>query len=357
MGEKFIGIAADAGSSLEFIESVKLDLFPDEVYVFTPQGKIMRLPAGATAVDFAYAVHTDIGNSCVAAKINRQLAPLSSPLVSGQTVEIVTNSRAQPSPAWLDFVVTRQARNSIRQFLKSQRKIESIALGENLLKQALKQHDLSLKKIPADVLQFVLEEAQLANLNELFTEIGAGNRLPALVSKRLADLALQRQEAGVALVEVPVEKPLIIKGTEGMMVTFAECCHPIPGDPIVGIMSGGAGIIVHSEQCSRLNKLRGRPEGYLTLRWDEHINQTFSAIIRVQAVDEPRLLAKMAASISDAKADISDVRVQNQGGQHYQLIFKLSVNDRVHLARVIRQLRRIPAITRISRGYNKEKPL
>lgn len=353
--KNLLELQQDAGSSLEFIESVKLDLFPDEVYVFTPQGKIMRLPAGATAVDFAYAVHTDIGNSCVAAKINRQLAPLSSPLISGQTVEIITNSRAQPNPAWLDFVVTRQARNSIRQFLKSQRKIESIALGENLLKQALKQHDLTLKKIPDAVIQFVLEEAQLTSLTELFTEIGTGNRLPALVSKRLADVALQRQEAGVVAVEAPVEKPLIIKGTEGMMVTFADCCNPIPGDPIVGLMSGGEGIIVHSEQCSRLDKLRGRPDAYLVLRWDDHITETFPVVIRVQAVDEPRLLAKMAAAISDAKANIFDVRVHNQGGQHYQLIFKLAVTDRVHLARVIRQLRRIPAITRISRGFSKEK--
>ncbi len=347
--KNLLELQRDTGSSLEFIESVKLDLFPDEVYVFTPQGKIMRLPAGATAVDFAYSVHTDIGNSCVAAKINRQLSPLSSALISGQTVEIITDSRAKPNPAWLDFVVTRQARNSIRQFLKNQRKTESIALGENLLKQALRQHNLSLKKIPSDVLQFVLEEAKFDNLIDLLAEIGLGNRLPALVSKRIADLSLQRRAADTSP-ETPKEKPLIIKGTEGMVVTFAECCSPIPGDPIIGIIVSGEGIIVHSEQCRRLDKLRGRPDTYMALRWDEHNQQTFQVTIRVEAVDEPRLLAKMAAAISDAEANISDVSVQNQHGSHYQLTFKLAVYNRVHLARVIRLLRRIPAVTRITRG-------
>lgn len=352
--KNLLELQRDAGSSLEFIESVKMDLFPDEVYVFTPQGKIMRLPAGSTVVDFAYAVHTDIGNSCVAAKINRQLAPLSSQLVSGQTIEIITNSRGQPNPAWLDFVVTRQARNNIKQFLKDQRKVESRALGEKLLKQALRHHDLAMKKISADVVQFVLQEAQLDNLEELYIDIGLGNRLPALVSKRLADLSLQYPSLGGTL-EAGHEEPLVIKGTEGMLVSFAECCSPIPGDPIIGILGGGEGIIVHSEQCSRLDKLRGRPDAYMSLRWDENIQQTFPVLIFVEAMDEPRLLAKMAATIADAEAEISDVRVQNQGGQHYQFIFKLAVRDRVHLAKVLRHLRHIPAVTRITRGFTQEK--
>jgi GTP diphosphokinase / guanosine-3',5'-bis(diphosphate) 3'-diphosphatase len=352
--KNLIELQKDSGSSLEFIESVKLDLFPDEVYVFTPRGKIMRLPSSATAVDFAYAVHTDIGNSCVGAKINRQPAPLSSPLLSGQTVEIITNPKAQPNPAWLDFVVTRQARNNIRHYLKNQRQVESVALGENLLKQALRQNHLNLKKIPKEALQFLLAETKLNSLIELLADIGLGNRPPALVAKRIADLTAQY--SGKEPEQEPdTEKSLIIKGTEGMVLNFAECCSPIPGDPIIGLMQSGEGIMVHAEQCWRLNKLREHPEAFMALRWDEHIDQTFPAIIQVEAIDEPRLLAKMAAAIADAQANISDVKVQNQGGLHYQLTFKLAVRNRVHLARVIKQLRLIPAVTRISRGLAEEK--
>ncbi|MBS0350300.1 MAG: bifunctional (p)ppGpp synthetase/guanosine-3',5'-bis(diphosphate) 3'-pyrophosphohydrolase, partial [Proteobacteria bacterium] len=351
--KNLIELQKDAGSSLEFIENVKLDLFPDEVYVFTPRGKIMRLPAGSTAVDFAYAVHTDIGNTCVGAKINRQPAPLSSPLVSGQTVEIITNTKVQPNPAWLDFVVTRQARNNIRHYLKNQRQTESVALGENLLKQALRQHHLNLKKISAEVLQFIIAEAKLNSLTELLADIGLGNRPPALVAKRIADLTTQCSDKKPEQ-KSDTERSLVIKGTEGMVLNFAECCSPIPGDPIIGLMQSGKGIVVHAEQCYRINKLREHPESFLALRWDEQTEHVFPAIIQVEALDEPRLLAKMAAAIADAQANISDVKVQNQGGLHYQFTFKLAVNNRVHLARVIKQLRLIPAVTRISRGLAEE---
>jgi GTP diphosphokinase / guanosine-3',5'-bis(diphosphate) 3'-diphosphatase len=348
--KNLLELQRDAGSSLEFIENVKLDLFPDEVFVFTPRGKIMRLPVGATPVDFAYAVHTDIGNSCVAVKINRVLSPLSSRLVSGQTVEIITNTHSHPNPAWLDFVVTRQARNGVRQFLKDQRKVESMALGEKLLKQALRQQNLSLKKIPMEVTQLALKEAQLTHLDELFTEIGLGHRLPALVSQRLVDLTVQYQATGgQSLLTAASSKPLAIKGTEGMAVTFAECCTPIPGDPIVGLLSGGKGMIVHAEQCSRLDKLRERPGSYMTLRWHEGVQQAFPLQMRVEALDEPRLLVKLATAIADAQADVSDIQVKHQGGRHYILIFKLSVRNRVHLAQVFRYLRRIPAVLNVRR--------
>ena len=352
--KNLLDLQRDAGSSLEFIENVKLDLFPDEVYVFTPRGKIMRLPVGATPVDFAYELHTDIGATCVAAKINRQLAPLSSSLVSGQTVEILTDPKGQPNPAWLDFVKTRQARHGIRQFLKGQRKVESMVLGENLLKQALRQHHLVLKKIPEEVVQFVLDEAQLENLSDLFMDMGLGNRFPKLVGKRLADLMAERQLGEKKLTTKP-EQALVIKGTEGMVVMFADCCQPIPGDPIIGLMSGGEGIVVHSEQCSHLDKLRGRPQALMALRWDEQIQQSFPLVIRVEAVDEPRLLAKIVAAIADVDASIADLGIQNQGGRYYQFVFKLGVRNRVHLAKVFRHLRRIPAVTRISRGHEKEK--
>jgi guanosine-3',5'-bis(diphosphate) 3'-pyrophosphohydrolase len=351
--KNLLELQRDTGSSLEFIENVKLDLFPDEVYVFTPRGKIMRLPAGATVVDFAYAVHTDIGNSCVAAKINRQLAPLSTRLSSGQTIEIITNSRGQPNPAWLDFVVTRQARSSIRQYLKDQRKTESIALGEKLLKQALRSHKLIFKKIPPAIVEYFLRETHLHSLPELYAEIGLGNRLPTIVSKRLADLVARQQGGNAEYVESN-HLPLVIKGTEGMLVSFAECCCPIPGDPIIGLFGNGEGIIVHAEQCSRLDRLRGRPQAFMPLRWHDDIQQTFSLFIRVEARDEPRLLANMAAAISDAHANITDMSVHRHDDRHLQFIFKLAIRDRMHLAQVLRHLRRIPAVSRIFRGLGKE---
>ncbi len=352
--KNLLELQRETGSSLEFIENVKLDLFPDEVYVFTPRGRIMRLLAGATVVDFAYAVHTDIGNSCVAAKINRQLAPLSSRLSSGQTVEIITNSRGHPNPAWLDFVVTRQARNSIRQFLKDQRKTESISLGERLLKQALRGQKLILKKIPENVIDYFLREIEINALSELFAEIGLGNRLPSLVSKRLADLVAMQKGGQAKYLESSADVPLVIKGTEGMLVNYAECCSPIPGDPIIGLFGIGEGIVVHAEQCSRLDRLRGRPNAFMTLRWYEHIQQTFPLFIRVETRDEPRMLANIATAIADARCNIIDIGIHRHDDRHLQFIFKLAIRDRVHLANVLRHLRHIPAVSRISRGLGKE---
>ncbi len=352
--KNLLELQRETGSSLEFIENVKLDLFPDEVYVFTPRGRIMRLPAGATVVDFAYAVHTDIGNSCVAAKINRQLAPLSSRLTSGQTVEIITNSKGQPNPAWMDFVVTRQARNSIRQFLKDQRKTQSISLGERLLKQALRSQKLILKKIPENIIEYFLREVEINALPELFAEIGLGNRLPSLVSKRLADLVSMHQGGQAKYLESSTNVPLVIKGTEGMLVNYAECCCPIPGDPIVGLFGNGEGIVVHAEQCSRLDRLRDRPNAFMTLRWYEHIQQTFPLFIRVETRDEPRLLANIAGAIADAHCNIIDIGIHRHDDRHLQFIFKLAIRDRVHLAQVLRHLRHIPAVSRISRGLGKE---
>ncbi len=237
--KNLLELQEDAANPLEFIENVKMDLFPDEVYVFTPRGEIMELPAGATAIDFAYAVHTDVGNNCVAVKIDRHLAPLSTPLVNGQTVEVITSSSGRPNPAWLDFVVTSKARGSIRHFLKSQRRTESIALGKQLLKKALGNYSLSLKKLSQPVINYTLKEMQLKSLDDLLEEIGLGNRMAALVAQRIAAVA---EEAEAETDMKPAEKaPLIIKGTEGLVVNFATCCYPVPGDPIVGIIDVGKG--------------------------------------------------------------------------------------------------------------------
>lgn len=338
-----------AVNSIEFIESVKVDLFPDEVYVFTPRGTIKELPAGATAIDFAYAVHTDIGNSCVAVKIDRQLAPLSSVLSNGQTVEVVTSSRARPNPAWLDFVVTSKARSGIRHFLKSQRKTESVEFGKQLLQKALKEHALTLKKIPQEIINYFLKETKLNHIEDLFEEIGLGNRVPQLVAQRLLDLTGQKKE-GVSFEEPRKQAPLVIKGTEGMVVEFANCCHPIPGDPIVGIMNIGKGITVHVDKCFRIAKLRRYPEQFLPLRWSEVAEGTFPVTVNVQLINERGVLAVVALAISDADANIEDIHFDERDGQHYLVNFKILVRDRKHLAQVLRNLRQSPSVVRIIRS-------
>lgn len=335
------------GSSLEFIENVKIDLFPDEVYVFTPKGAIMELPAGATAVDFAYSVHTDIGNTCVAAKIDRQLSPLSTVLSSGQTVEIITAPGARPNPAWLDFVVTGKARSGIRHFLKSQQRSESVALGKKLLNKALASLGLSLKKLSPESVQIILRETQLPTLDDILEDIGLGNRVAMIVANRFSSAM---SEKGIKQEINKEVKPLEIKGTEGMVVNYAPCCYPIPGDPIVGILNAGQGILVHTEQCRQVAKLRNHPERYIPVRWADKVQGEFMVAIRVEFVNQRGILAALALAIADAEANIDDVNVNERDGRHYMVTFKILVRDRVHLAQVMRNVRKVSGVLRISRG-------
>ncbi|MFQ6275448.1 bifunctional GTP diphosphokinase/guanosine-3',5'-bis pyrophosphate 3'-pyrophosphohydrolase [Coxiella burnetii] len=348
--KNLLELQEDAANPLEFIENVKMDLFPDEVYVFTPRGEIMELPAGATAIDFAYAVHTDVGNNCVAVKIDRHLAPLSTPLVNGQTVEVITSSSGRPNPAWLDFVVTSKARGSIRHFLKSQRRTESIALGKQLLKKALGNYSLSLKKLSQSVINYTLKEMQLKFLDDLLEEIGLGNRMAALVAQRIAAVA---EEAEAETDMKPAEKaPLIIKGTEGLVVNFATCCYPVPGDPIVGIIDVGKGIIVHVERCPSIAKLRRHPDRFMPLRWSEQVRAEFPALVRVQVVNERGTLAMLTLAIAEADANIEDIKVEEREGLHYIVTFRITVRDRKHLAKVLRRLRQVKQLVRIIRRFD-----
>ncbi|MGP3397580.1 bifunctional GTP diphosphokinase/guanosine-3',5'-bis pyrophosphate 3'-pyrophosphohydrolase [Coxiella burnetii] len=348
--KNLLELQEDAANPLEFIENVKMDLFPDEVYVFTPRGEIMELPAGATAIDFAYAVHTDVGNNCVAVKIDRHLAPLSTPLVNGQTVEVITSSSGRPNPAWLDFVVTSKARGSIRHFLKSQRRTESIALGKQLLKKALGNYSLSLKKLSQPVINYTLKEMQLKSLDDLLEEIGLGNRMAALVAQRIAAVA---EEAEAETDMKPAEKaPLIIKGTEGLVVNFATCCYPVPGDPIVGIIDVGKGIIVHVERCPSIAKLRRHPDRFMPIRWSEQVRAEFPALVRVQVVNERGTLAMLTLAIAEADANIEDIKVEEREGLHYIVTFRITVRDRKYLAKVLRRLRQVKQLVRIIRRFD-----
>ena len=346
--KNLLELQQSSGNSLEFIENVKVDLFPDEVYVFTPRGDIMELPGGATAVDFAYSVHTDIGNSCVAVKIDRQLAPLSTRLVNGQTIEVVTSIAGRPNPAWLDFVITSKARSGIRHFLKTQKRTESVQLGRQLLKNALSDVGLSLKKCPMELINFVVKETGLPSLDDLLEEIGLGNRAAALVAGRLQGLS--QDPSLQSSVMQTHDKPLVIKGTEGVVVHYATCCYPVPGDPVLGIMGMGQGITVHVDTCPQLTKLRRQRDRLLPLRWSSEAKGDFMASIHVQVINERGVLASMAQAIAEAMANIEDIEVQEKDGRHYNVNFKLLVTDRAHLADVIRSLRAVKAVTKIRRN-------
>jgi GTP diphosphokinase / guanosine-3',5'-bis(diphosphate) 3'-diphosphatase len=332
----------EAGSSEEFLESVKVDLFPDKVYVFTPKGTILRLPASATVVDFAYAVHTDIGNRCVAAKVDRRLTPLRTVLRNGQTVEIITAKGASPNPSWVNFVVTAKARTAIRHYLKSLRRTEAIALGAKLLQQALGEFSLALEDVSAEVQRAALGELGLKDLDELYEKIGLGERLAPLVARRLLPSAAQ-PGGGARLA------PLAIAGTEGLLVTYARCCFPVPHDPIFAFLSSGRGVVIHRENCVNVEDYSKHPENWLPVTWQATPDRLFSSELRVYVVNRTGVLAKVAAAIASTETNIDHVSIDEQDSDTAMLTFELRVRDRRHLARLVRVIRRMPDVARIER--------
>jgi GTP diphosphokinase / guanosine-3',5'-bis(diphosphate) 3'-diphosphatase len=331
------------GSSEEFMESVKVDLFPDKVYVFTPRGEIRRLPRNATAVDFAYSVHTDIGNHCVAAKIDRRLVPLRTPLRNGQTVEIITAKGATPNPAWVNFVVTAKARAAIRHYLKGLKHSEAVDLGKRLLTQALADLSLALKKIPEERLQAVAVELNLKSPQELFEKVGLGERLAPLVARRLLPPNSE------AVPEPSKTGALTIAGTEGMVVTYARCCFPIPNDPIMAYLSSGRGVVIHREACGNLHNYRKQPDKWLSVSWQQNLDRLFNVEVRIDVANRMGVLAAIASNIATTDTNIEHVAVDERDGDASTLIFDLQVRDRKHLAQVIRNLRKMPEILRVTR--------
>jgi RelA/SpoT family (p)ppGpp synthetase len=330
-----------AGNSLEFIESVKIDLFPDEVYVFTPKGRIMELPKGSTAVDFAYAVHTDVGNTCIACRINRRLAPLSEPLQSGATVEIVSAPGARPNPAWLNFVVTGKARTHIRHALKLQRRSESISLGERLLNKVLAGFNSRIEKLAPERVKAVLDEYRLEVIEDLLEDIGLGNRMAYVVARRLLS------EGGETLQSA--EGPLAIRGTEGLVLSYAKCCTPIPGDPIVGHLSAGKGMVVHLETCRNIGEIRHNPEKCIQLSWAKDVVGEFNVELRIELEHQRGLIALLAGSVNAADGNIEKISMDERDGRISVVLLTVSVHDRVHLARVIRKLRALKGVIHINR--------
>jgi len=338
-----------SGNSIEFIESVKLDLFPDEVYVFTPKGMILGLPSGATAVDFAYIVHTDIGNRCVAVKINRKFYPLSTPLTSGQTVEIITSPRGRPSPAWLDFIVTSKARSSVRHFLKHQRRTESIALGEQLLKKELKSLSLSLKKLPTEAIDAVLAESKCKTMQDLFEQVGLGNKPSPIVAHRFKGIVCDSGDYLFPESDDLSGSSLAIQGTDGVLLEFASCCGPIPGDPIVGVFDAGQGMQVHNDKCHYLSQYNKNPESLVALRWEKDIDQDFVTKIAVEMINRRGVLATLALAVSDEKGNIEDINVEDKDGQSYYVEITILVKNRVHLARILKRVKQISSLIKVYR--------
>lgn len=339
-----------AGNSIEFLENVKIDLFPDEVYVFTPNGEIREMPRGATAVDFAYAVHTDVGNHCVAVKIDRRLMPLRTELLNGQTIEIITAKGTRPNPGWLDFVVTAKARSTIRHYLKNLQLDESITLGQRLLEKSLRAFDVEMEKISKQQFEALLKDYGLDSVSELLSDIGLGNRIPALVARSL--LQTNGEKAEIVEQEASGQHPLVIKGTEGAVVSLAKCCRPIPGDPVLGFVTAGRGIVIHSETCKNVAEYRKLPEKWVDVQWDDNVEGEFPVELRLLVLNQRGVLATVAAAISEIGANIEHVTMEERDGLHSSLSFIVAVTGRKHLARVMMRLRNIELVERISRMHH-----
>jgi GTP pyrophosphokinase len=334
-----------SGNSEEFLETVKIDLFPDKVYVFTPKGDILRLPRGATAVDFAYAVHTDVGNRCVAAKIDRRLVPLKTILRNGESIEIVTARGARPNPNWVNFVATAKARNAIRGYLKSLQGDEARDLGRLLLSQALRPHSMSLRKISRAKRRALMEELGFTDINDLYEEIGLGRRLAPIIAGMLAESGDDEAKP------LTGHKPLEISGTEGLVVTYSRCCSPIPDDEIVGFMTSGRGIVIHRTNCHNLAEYSREPSKWIPVSWKPRIKGEFSSEIWVRTFDRVGMLAELAGKISSTGTNIEHVRVDSDDDSSL-LAFRLKVRNRKHMAQVMRSIHGTPGVVRVTRNIS-----
>ncbi len=341
--QSLLELQQSAGNSFEFIESVKSDLFPDEIYVFTPEGRIVELPMGATAIDLAYAVHTDIGHACVGARVDRQPHPLSQPLSSGQTVEIITAPGARPNAAWLNFVVSSKARAKIRQLLKNLKRDESVILGRRLLNHALGL-GRKITDISSENIQHQLTRMKLASMDDLLAEIGLGNTMSLVVARNLLGSPASTPLFGA--------RKLPVKGADGVLLTFAKCCHPIPEDPIIAHISPGKGLVIHHESCRNIRCYQKEPEKFMAVEWDKNIEQEFIAEIKVEMFNQQGALANLTAAINLAESNIHGMNTEEKDGRIYSACIRLTTKDRIHLANIMRKIRIIPDVIKVSRNRN-----
>ena len=337
-----------AGDPLEFIESLKIDLFPDDVYVFTPKGDIMELPRGACPVDFAYAVHTDIGNHCIACRIDRSLAPLSQQLESGQSVEIITAKGTKPSPDWLTFAVSGKARAGIRQSLKSQQRAESIMLGRRLLNRSLTNAGTSIKDLDFRRLRRIFKEFGVRKLDEVLQAIGVGDIMAYAVAQRL----LAADNPNFQAVPVEHEGPMAVQDGEGLVVSYGRCCGPVPGDSILGHMTQGRGLVVHMESCKNMREINRRnPEQTIPARWAGTAHQEFTTALRIEANRKKGVIAELAATIAAVDAGVDRINVEERDARVSSVVVVVTVSDRIHLARVMRRLRGIGSVLTMRRTH------
>jgi len=338
-----------AGDSLEFLENVKADLFPDEVYVFSPKGQIVELPSGATPVDFAYSVHTGLGDSCIACHVDGELTPLSEPLKSGQKVEIISADGAQPNPNWLNFVVTAKARSAIRHFLKNQQHDESVDLGKRLLDQALSNFGASYKQLKKSQIKALLKETGASTFEYVLQQIGLGNRVPFAV----ANLLVPASKRKISDDKKNSNLPVVIDASEGLIVQYARCCHPIPGDPILGHMTPGKGLVIHLESCRNLKEIRLNPEKCMPLVWSSVVKGEFAVELKVELTPERGFIAALASRMTEEDATIEHISVNEKDAFTTIVDVILTVRDRIHLADIMRRARSLKPVRRVYRVRNK----
>ncbi|MEO2268116.1 bifunctional GTP diphosphokinase/guanosine-3',5'-bis pyrophosphate 3'-pyrophosphohydrolase [Pseudoalteromonas pernae] len=339
--QSLLELQQSAGSSFEFVENVKTDLFPEEIYVFTPDGRIIELPMGATAVDFAYAVHTDVGNTCVGARVNRKPHPLSKALDTGQTVEVITSSGAHPNATWLNFIVTAKARLCVRNYLKSQRHEEALQLGRRLLDSSLGEHKLD--ELSEESISRVLEEHQVNTMLELLVEIGCGNIMSVLVAKRLlqgdaADLDKLAQSTKAAII-----------GTEGMLVNYSKCCRPVPGDDIVAYVSQGKGLTVHRHECKNIRGWQNESSKYFVVKWEDNSEKEYIAALRVEIINHQGALAKLTSLVASTGANIVELQTDEKESNLYVIDLGITVKDRIHVANIMRRIRVMQDVQKVYR--------
>ncbi len=353
--QRLVEIQTESDDSHEFLEHFKVDLFPDEVYVFTPKGNILALPRGSTAVDFAYAVHTDVGNCCVAVKINHELAPLRTEMQNGDHVEIITSALAKPNPAWLNYVVTGKARSHLRHYLKTIKVTESAHLGERMLNIALRALHVEPSEIKEEQWKKVMRDYDVKDKSEILADIGLGKRVSLMVAHQL--LASAHDDLHPSKAQKSFDK-ITIRGSEGMAVQFAQCCSPIPGDPILGFINKDRGLVIHTHDCTAISKFKLDPDKWLDVEWDADHKRLFRVNLRIVVENQRGMLAKIAAGISEAGSNIDNVSAEASDGSQYSVInFTVQVHNRVHLAELIRNLRKIPEVVRINRvkGGNRDQ--
>lgn len=340
--KSLLELQKNTGDSIEFIESVKFDLFPDEVYIFTPHGNIIELPKNATPVDFAYAIHTDVGNSCIACKVDGKISALSSELANGQTVEIITAPGAKPNPGWLSFVTTSKARANIRHFIKNLHRDDAINLGRRLLEKSL--GDVSLESIDKEIIKRVENETHQESFEDVLAEIGLGNIASVIIAHRLNP----KSEGDIKDIEKH-SQPLAIKGTEGMMIEYAKCCHPIPGDLVVGTISSNGGFILHRQDCNSVINHSRHHDSYVPVQWEKDIVGEFRVELRIDVINKHGVLAKITTLISDANINIANIEIDTKDGSSNLLSFLIDVKNRLHLANIIRKIRVKDFVMKVSR--------